>query len=251
MKGNERGVLIGMVVVALLLIFGAYQFFYSADVEKADQVQAEINSLKVRMDELNAKNANRSMYEAGISNSTDIIDTVLSLYGPGTSPEKIIMYVVDMCNKTGCAVTDVAFKDPTLIYSSETAEEGQTPEIQIFQSGMTAELTCGYTQLKKITDFINSYPERMNVENFTTSFDAQLGSLSVTMNVNMYGVTDKNHVYVAPTVEDIELGNTNIFKTIEIAAEEEELAEETEEGSNSTTVTPDNNVSEENNDTEE
>ena len=86
---------------------------------------------------------------------------------------------------------------------------------------MAVSVSGGYTQLKKLMDYINSYPERMNVENFSESFDANTGKLKVTMNVNMYSVTDEDHVYEAPVIEDIEIGTTNIFRTMEQAAEEE------------------------------
>ncbi len=226
MKGNERNILIGAVVVALLIIFGAYNFFYSADVEKADQIEAEIQGYRARMEELNAKNANRSMYEAGITNSKDIIKTVLSLYGPGNSAEKTIMMIVDLCHKTGISVSDITFEEDRLVYASESLmEDGVTPEVQIFKGGAALNLSSGYTQLKKLTDYINSHPERMNAENFTVGFDPESGRLSVTMNVNLYAVQDENHKYIAPVVEEIELGTDNIFKTAEIVTEEE-LAEE-------------------------
>ena len=221
MKGNEKNILIGAVVLALLLVAAAWKFFYSEDLEKADQVQGEINTLQVRMEELNKKNANRSMYEAGITNSDDIINTILSLYGPGNTPEKTIMLIVDMCKKTGCSISDIGFQESRLIYASETKDEGETPKVQIFKSGMSLNILSGYTQLKKITDYINSYPERMNAENFSVAFDSETGLLSTTMQVNMYSVTDENHTYVAPVIEDIELGSDNIFRTFEHTEEEE------------------------------
>lgn len=229
MKDNQKYAIAGMVIVAILAVFVAYKFFYSADVEKAEQLQGEINTLQARADELTAKTANRSMYESGISNADDIIDTVLALYGPGNTPEKTIMLVVDLCRMTGVSVSDIAFQDNRLIYASETASEEETPELQIYQAGMQLNISSGYTQLKKLTDYINSYPERMNAENFTVAFDAETGRLNVTMKVNMYSVVDDKHEYIAPTIEDIELGSTNIFRTLEVTAEEEgeENAEQT------------------------
>ena len=163
----------------------------------------------------------RGMYEAGIADSEDIVTKVLSLYGPGNSPEKTIMMIVDMCKKTGCTISDIAFEDDSLIYTSG-APEGETPKTQIFKSGVSLSISSGYTQLKKVNDYINSYVERMNAENFTINFDSHTGKLNITMKVNMYSVVDDNHTYVAPVIEDIDLGSTNIFKTYEAVLEEEE-----------------------------
>lgn len=249
MKGNEKGILIGAVVLALLLVGGSFKFFYLADQEKADQVQTEINGLKSRMEELNEKNANRSLYESGIANSSDIIDTVLSLYGPGNTTEKTIMMIVDLCNKTGIQVDDISFEDDSLIYATggltddeqaesiegESLEERPAPDVQIFKSGISMSISSGYTQMKKLTDYINSYPERMNAEDFTISFSGETGRLIMSMTVNMYSVIDKNHTYVAPVIEDIDLGTTNIFRTMEV------IEEETEEGAEETVAEPTDN----------
>jgi len=248
MKGNERNILIGAVVVALLIIGAAFKFFYLEDMDKADQVQNEINGLRTRMEELNSKNANRAMYESGIANSSDIIDTVLSLYGSGNTAEKTIMMVVDLCKKTGVSIADITFEEESLVYASgglpaegeevivtegESLTPQEKPDVQIYKSGMSIHISSGYTQMKKLTDYINSYPERMNAEDFTISFSGETGRLEMGMTVNMYSVADKNHVYVAPVIEDIDLGTTNIFRTMEVLPEEEG-----EEGTEETTVEP-------------
>lgn len=221
MKANSTHIIIGAVVIAVLILGAAYKFFYSEDIAKAETVQGEINTLQARVDELNEKNANRSRYESGISDSEDIIKTILTLYGPGNTPEKSIMLVVDMCNKIGIKVPNISFMDDSRVFASEEKNENDEPKIQIFRSGMALSVNGGYTQIKKLMDYINSYPERMNVENFTESFDANSGRLVLTMNVNMYSVKDENHIYEPPVIEDIEIGSTNIFRTMEITTEEE------------------------------
>ncbi len=220
MKGNQKNILIGMIVVAVLIVLAAYKFFYSADVEKADQVQNDIKGLETRLSELTQKVANRMMYENGIDKSGKIIKEVLSLYGPGNTAEKTIMMIVDLCQRTGCTVSNMSFYDDTSVYESVKTDEEGNPDIQVFKGGAAVSLTSGYTQLKKIMDFINSYPERMNVENFSTKYDSKTGLLSTNMVINLYAAKDEDHVYVEPVVEDIELSTVNIFKTKEVGEEE-------------------------------
>ncbi len=245
MKGNEKNILIGSFVVAILIVAAAWKFIYSADMEKMDQVQNEINALKVRQDELNAKNANRAMYEAGITDSQDIIDTVLSIYGPGNTPEKTIMLVVDLCKKTGCSVSDISFDENRLLFASESTSDGETPDIQVYKSGAQVKLLCGYTQSKKVMDYINSYAERMNIESFTADFDPETGQLSIPLKVNLYSVIDKNHKYVDPVIEDIELGSVNIFKTFEVVEEETTEDQNANETVNNTETGSDNGETQE------
>ena len=215
MKGNEKNIFIGILVVSALVVLASYKFLYSPKIEEVDRVQNEINTYQARVNELNEKNAKRPMYNEGISTSSDIIDAVLSQYGPGNTPEKTIMMIVDLCNKTGCKVSNITFYEDSLIYQSETTDENGNPEARIYKNGASLNITSGYTQLKKIMDYINSYPERMNVENFASSFDMMSGNLNTSMVVNMYSVVDKNHTYEPPTIEGIEIGNDNIFKTFE------------------------------------
>lgn len=243
MKGNEGKILLGSLVIAILIVAAAYKFFYLEDMKKMDTVQGDIEGLQTRFNELNEKNANRVLYEDGIAESQDIIDAVLALYGPGNTAEKSIMMIVDLCKKTGISVSNITFIEDKLVYSSvdesETEVNGSevvvynsksTGEdiggVRVFKSGLSLNITSGYTQLKKLTDYVNSYPERMNAESFSAKFDAETGRLSVNMRVNLYSVVDKNHIYEAPTVEDIELTNNNIFKTLEPVSEEEETEEE-------------------------
>lgn len=245
MKGNEGKILLGSLVVAVLIVAAAYKFFYLEDINKADAVQAEISSLQTRLSELNEKNANRVLYEDGIAESQSIIDTVLALYGPGNTPEKTIMMIVDLCNKTGISVSNITFIGDKIVYSSvdesETEVKGSETVVyetkskgkdiggsRVFQSGVSLSISSGYTQLKKLTDYINSYPERMNAESFSVKFDSENGRLNVSMRINMYSVVDKNHTYEEPVIENIELSNDNIFKTLEPITEDE--AEEGENG---------------------
>ncbi|MBR4781329.1 MAG: hypothetical protein IK014_08225 [Lachnospiraceae bacterium] len=257
MKGNEGKILLGSLVIAILIVAAAYKFFYLEDMKKMDSVQGEIAGLQTRFNELNEKNANRVLYEDGIAESQDIIDAVLALYGPGNTAEKSIMMIVDLCKKTGISVSNMTFIEDKLVYSSvdesETEVTGNEVVVynskstgediggsRVFRSGLSLSISSGYTQLKKITDYINSYPERMNAESFSVKFDPETGSLKTTMRINLYSVVDKNHVYEAPVIEDIELTNDNIFKTLEPISEEEE----TEEAGNN----EETNSTEENND---
>lgn len=237
MKGNEKNILIGAVVIALLIVLAAYKFFYSEDVATAEQIQTEIDQLNVRLTELSEKNLKRNMYEEGIATSQDVIKTVLELYGPGNTPEKTIMLIVDLCKKTGCKVSSVSFQDDRQVYAAGDKGDG-TPALKILKGGMAMNMESGYTQFKKIIDYINSYPERMNAENFSIGFNGETGKLSIAMNVNMYSVEDENHKYEAPVIEDIEIGTVNIFRTFDVVAEEEETTEEgTDTEENNTNAT--------------
>ena len=237
MKGNESKILIGSLVVAIIIVAAVWKFLYVPSSEEAEKIKKECVGIQERVNELNQKMANRPMYESGINNADDIINQMLKKYGPGNTPEKTIMLIVDLCNKTGAKILSIGFGGDTEIYRSQELNEDGTPEIQMFRGSASFSMDSGYTELKKIVDYVNSHPERMNFDSMSLTYAQDTGRLSTSVTLNLYSVKDKNHVYVAPVIEDIEIGNPNLFRSNE---PEIPVEEQTEEGN----VTEDNKVSE-------
>ncbi len=225
MKIEPKHLFAGAAVIAVLIILAAYKFGYAPFIEKADQLKAQNATLETRASELTAKTANRVMYAEGIETSDKIIDSILKKYGPGNTPEKTIMMVVDMCQTIGVTVNNVSFSNEQVVYQSgEKTEEKDTLRVL---STCTTNLTVqgGYTQTKKFFDYVNNYDERMTVNNFSITYNRETGQLMSSVALNLYSVQDKNHHYVAPVIEDIDLGLLNIFRY-----EEPEIPGEGEEG---------------------
>ncbi len=238
MKVEGNKILIGALVIAALLMFASYQFLYKPNAEKAETIENENKSLQARLDELNSKIASRPLYLERIELSEDMLKSIFEKYGPGVTPEKTIKTVIDMCKKIGCTVSSVTFSDPTVIYASEEVDENGVPKRQLYISPSGLQIESGYTQLKKVIDYVNGYPERMNIDSFNVAYNQQTGKLKTTMTINLYAVEDENHVYVAPVIDDVEVGIGNIFKNFEPSLVEEE--EEGEENGTEKNVTVQN-----------
>ncbi|MBR5178200.1 MAG: hypothetical protein IKW90_05315 [Lachnospiraceae bacterium] len=228
MKVEGQKILLGAVVIAAILVFVSYQFLYKPNAEKAETIENENRSLQERLNELNTKMASRSLYQEKIDLAEDMCESIFEKYGPGITPEKTIKTVIDLCHKVGCTIDSISFSDATVIYVSEEKDENEVPKRQLITSPSNITIESGYTQLKKIVDFINGYPERMNIESFNVSYNQQNGRLRTVMTINLYAVLDENHVYVDPVFEDIELGIGNVFKNYEpsLVEEQDEMGEE-------------------------
>lgn len=211
MKIEPKHLFIGVVVVVVIILLAAYKFIYAPYVEEAEKITKENVSLESRKADLNAKMANRTMYVEGIENSDKIIDRVLAKYGPGNTPEKTIMMIVDLCQKVGVTINNVSFSNDSEFYRSGSKTEDKDTLRILKSSTIAISMQGGYTQTKKFFDYINNYSERMNVNNFSTTYQRETGMLSSSIAVNLYSVEDKNHEYVAPVVENIDLGLQNIF----------------------------------------
>lgn len=228
MRVNQKYVEVGLIVVMALVIYLAYSFGYQNYVEKAKTTETECDTIQSQINDLTAKSAMKSEWEQQIEESDSIIDAILAKYGPGNTPEKSLVMVVDLCKKIGCSVSSVSFGENNLIYESTVLDENEVPKNKLYKSSLSLSVSAGYTQMKKIMDYINSNPERMNVDSFNLSYDQATGKLSAGIIMNLFAVEDANHHYVAPVIEDIEIGNENLFKSYEEPVVEEEL--EGEEG---------------------
>jgi len=225
MKIEPKHLFIGAVVVAIIIILAAYKFGYEPFIEKADQLKSQNATLEARKTELNEKMANRTMYVEGIEISEKIIDSVLEKYGPGNTPEKTIMMVVDLCQTIGVTINNISFSNEEVFFQTGEKTE-EKDNLRIMSTSVTnINVVGGYTQTKKFFDYINNYSERMTVNNFSSTYNREKGELATAVSLNLYSVQDKNHTYVAPVIEDIELGLTNIFRF-----ENPEVSEEGEEG---------------------
>lgn len=225
MKVNQKYIEFGLIVVMALVIYLAYSFGYKNYIEKAQQTDNETATIRAEVEDLKEKASHKSEWEKGISQVDELIETVLEKYGPDNPTEKAIMTVVELERLTGCFVKTVAFSDYALEYESEvegsdeaeSAEGEETsaavPEIRVYRQTMALTLDAGYTQMKKIFDYINGCDERMTIEDFSISYDVESGKLSCTFAINLYTVLDKNHEYVPIVVDDVEIGNENIFRS--------------------------------------
>ena len=212
MNINPKHLLVGTVIVIILILGLGYKFGYAPNVEEAENIENSNKSLIARKEELNNKIANKSMYVEGIDNSKKMIESILKKYGPGNTPEKTIMMVVDLCEKTGVSIDSVTFNEDEPIYVSAAIGENEQPLYTIKKSQTNVAIKGGYTEIKKFFDYINCYEERMNVENFNLSYNLESGIIMAGATINLYSAEDENHTYVAPTVEGIDIGTSNIFR---------------------------------------
>lgn len=229
MKINQKYLKIGLIFLILIIGFCAYNFGYSPYQEKAEALNTEISQLKERISTLEEKCSHEEEFRKGIDNSTDIIDSVLAKYGPGNTMEKTIMMIVEMCDRTGVKVNTLSFTEPSLLFTSTASDEDGNAKIKAYTNKANVSFEVDYPSYKRVTDFINNQKERMNIDNFSLSYNQETGALNGNMLLNMYSIEDDKHEYVAPVIEGIDLGSSNLFVNT-IVPTEEENAEGTEEG---------------------
>lgn len=218
--GKEIQKFLLMLVLVVLLAVVAIIYLYMPLLEERNAMIAENVKLNERWVELRNMARDKEIFKERINASRAEISKVLNRYGVGNAPEKSIMLVTRMETEVGVKIPSVTFSAPVVLTSVETpmiqnTEDGkydiQYTNIDLLTETLTMSYECSYEQLKKWIDFINAYPERMNIKSVSVSYDSETSNLSGTLTLNLFAVTGTDRVYTEPKIEDIRLGEDNIF----------------------------------------
>ena len=216
MRINQKHIQYILLLLIVVIAVCAYQFGYVKYIEKANSVKNENKDIETRINTLNEKEAHRQEWSDGIVQSDAEIRKILAKYGPGNTPEKSIMFIKSLEEAAGMKIPNISFaQDSTMFVSSDTDENGK-PKVELDTSYLTINYQTTYDGLKACMNYINNYPERMNVNNFSAGYDKETGLLTGSMVINLFGVKDADHIYEDPYIGGIELGLDNIFGTMDV-----------------------------------
>lgn len=218
--GKEIQKFLLMLALVVLLAVVAVIYLYKPLLEERNAMVQENVDLNTRWIELQNMSRDKERYKAGINASRTEVSEVLNRYGVGNTPEKSIMLVKRMEEEVGVKIPNVSFSNPSVLTSVEMpmiqdTEDGaydiQYTTVDLLTETLTMTYNCTYEQLKKLVDFINAYPERMNIASISVSYDSETSNLSGSLVLNLFAVTGTDRVYTEPAIDDIRLGEDNIF----------------------------------------
>ncbi len=218
----QKRIVYALLFLIVAIIVVAYRFGYMRYTDMADDVKKESKQIKTRIIELNEKIAMRPLYEEAIADSAKRIAEITAKYGPGNSAEKDIMLVRDFETRTKGTVSSASFTDDTIAFVSSGTNENGDPTVSAYTSSLVMNYELDYFGLKRATDFIRKYHERMTVENFTASVNEETGKLTGSMTLNLYAMKTADKIYTDPEIPDIIIGTDNIFGTDDMGTEEAE-----------------------------
>lgn len=209
-----------MLVLVVLMVVVAVIYLYLPLVEDKEALVEENVALNTEWIELQNMARDTEIFKERINASKTEISKVLSRCGAGNTPEKSIVLVNRMEDEIGVKIPNVSFSTPTILTSVQTpmiqeAEDGtysiQYSNINLLTETLTMSYSATYDQLKQLVDFVNVSSERMNIKSVSISYDTETGDLNGTLVLNLYAVTGTDKQYTEPKVEDIRLGEENIF----------------------------------------
>ena len=241
-NGDNFMMLMCLILAIILLVAGGFLLY------KTHALSVENAKLEKRVERDTKLKKSESEYEAETENLEQETDTLINRYGAGNTPEKTIMFLANLSNSTGIAVTSIEFgesenvtvdekgnklngaieapdADEVIAGSSDEDEEEESDtdsdkknkdkdkengQYYLYKYQTTISYTGTYAELKKAIEFIENYGERTTVNDITSTFDETTNRLTGSMTLNMYTLSGTAQEYTAPSVSG-NVGTSNIF----------------------------------------
>lgn len=211
-KISQKSLELLLLLLIVIIAAAAYKFGYLYYTDKADAVEREYKLIEAQIASLEEQEAQRETLTNGILEANAYINETLAKYGPGNTPEKTLAIMVDFEDNTPVEIPTLNFGTDEEFFVSTITDEYGNPRTTAYRQVVPFTFVTSYDGFKMFVDYINAFPERMNVKDFNIAYDNETDTLTGSMNLNLYSVQDEGHVYTDPIFDGISVGKDNIFE---------------------------------------
>ena len=197
-NGNDVKAFFLVFILVIIAAVLAYVYLYMPLVERRNTLLTENHELDVRLITLKNMAVEEDDFKKGINDSSKSIKKVMNHYSAGNTPEKSIMMIDGLEKKVGIQLPNLTFSQAEVISTvtmpivTEDAAAGYAIgyyDVNLWRETLSTNYACTYTQLKKMIDYINAYPERMNIESISITYDSETNGLKGNLTLNLFAVT--------------------------------------------------------------
>ena len=228
---SKSNIKIILFIVAVAILGLTYMYVFKDNMDSANSIQSEVDSLQTRYDELMVKQQDREMYEEKTKEFNEKFDDRLA-YFPATLDQEIsVMFIKGVEKDQGnlqFGVDSVGLGEPESYYSLSAATSANTDEsaeettgddaetavagdYQCLTAAFPIQYTGSYEGIKDFIDYIMGYKYRMNISSIDITYNSQDETYSGSVNLNAYCVSGEGRE--ADTVDvDVPEGVSNIFQ---------------------------------------
>ena len=219
-RSNDIKVFFLVFVLVILAAVLAYFYLYMPMTEDRNELLKENHTLETKLITLKNKSQKETEFINGITASNSEMEAVLNKYSAGNTPEKSIMMAARMEEEVKIHFPNLSFTEPSVVSSVQMPvvmknEAGEYVtayyDVNLLKETLTTSYVCTYEQLKEMIKFINGYPERMNIDAITVSYDSVTKGLTGSLTLNLFAVTGTDKAYLAPEINALRFGKENIF----------------------------------------
>ena len=228
MKITKRDIGVLMILVGILVAFLVYQTSFKTIMEEVEALQNEQNSLRAQIKDLEPVKANAPFYQNEMARYEKEIDELVAKYPVDIIYEDGIMYIVNLKEEVDVDFTTLTVTPAATNVISTVEGNAKRYSLTCAVENVSYEAD-DYESLKALLTYIYSSEEFKNtITSVAMSFDDEEGSISGSMNVNMYVLSDGSRIYTPVEIpeeftDDEHTGVECIFgETVEAEETEEE-----------------------------
>lgn len=239
-----------LLLLALICFAGSYFLIFRKSVDKAAEIEALNEEMRVEVAELERMVGRQQDVETETAEKKQLIEDIIAKYPSYLTTEKTIAVVQDIEDKTGMHVSSISFLSDnaigdiaTLTASASTAEteEGAVQAVDSngnvgYYTALSMNYDASYEEFKEMITYINNLKDRVTVSAISATYDNEINRISGVMTMNLYYLTNTGKEYKAPEISGIGSGTKNIFESngvrtnsylqSEVETSEEESSEE-------------------------
>jgi hypothetical protein len=212
MKIAKREVAIIMVIIGLLAAICSYRFYFSSKLDEVDEQETLQKSLQSQIDEINLKVDDEKRMRSQMTDWESEVNDEVALYDVAYTYEDGILYMKEIEDAGLATITSYTVGETGIaatvagqgIFAGKTFNEGSTT--YTFNYAVES-----YDALKTFIDYIVSRGNGIRaLTSMSYSVDTE-GSISGSVNMNIYTMSDGSKAYEQPVINDVDLGINNIF----------------------------------------
>ncbi|MCM1170803.1 MAG: hypothetical protein NC393_01625 [Clostridium sp.] len=222
---SKANISILLVILSIAIVGGVYLYVYKPNMEEKDTIQAEVNTLQARYDDLAAKAQKKDQYLADTAMYRAEFEDEVA-YFPATLDQEIsVMFIKGINKDEGVKqfdVSNVGLGSPRLFYvlgsgavAQGTTDVAYTEDSYLcYSAAFPVAYTGSYEGIKDLIDYVMAYKYRMNVSSVMMSYNSETDTFTGNVELNAYCVAgtdreaDKVSVNVNNGVENIFQGGT-------------------------------------------
>lgn len=237
-------------IAAVLIILAAVGTYYYCNMtlsSKTEGFNNQNDSLEKEVAYLQDLMNHKEEYIAETESMQAEIDDIVSQFPADVKEEDQIMYSNELELGNAILVEDVSMPGKEYVTLATTMPEQAAPEqdaiddtegegeaapvddtqapvataglastISLYKNPTTISFKSTYKSLKDVLDSaIKDTDDKKSIDSLVVNYDAETGNLSGVIVMSLYSITGGDTEYVAPSVNGVKTGSTNIFGTSE------------------------------------
>lgn len=208
-------VIIGIVVLVASYFLGFTKFY-----DKKKNIADEIDTLKVRYDDLSQKNSNRDKIVKKTEENNSLVEEEIKKYDGNISFESLIMDNVKIENDNSIKIITTSFNQNEDAYMfgqlPSTSGNGTVGGLDVAYKGISAMYSISaegsYAQIKDVLiDIMNTTGKRKVPISLGFEFDATNSMVKLTASISEYAITGPDRKQSNVGIPEITHSTGNIF----------------------------------------